>query len=286
MNVRFYFTLSEGGKPYPPAHKPIGPSGIYVNINGTSGHYITRDLEVNEGHSNTRSYGTDATTFPPISDGSDNVPYGYSGNRDQTKPTHPSTSEPIHPSNRWGTLQYKNKTLDKSETSIDAKPNYQNPSKPTYDQGNPPIFTTHSPSRDFDLFAEQSNSPEARTDRPGIELPTVSIGESRKENKNRPKTYGKQKETLDFGGIGEPDVDNYEIEVLDEESWKPRLNFENKTKETNVQSVIMKINKKNDNVEVLDVKLAPWQEGERNSESIIRKKEKKRCCDKKHSFFL
>lgn len=34
------------------------PNGIYVNMNGSTGHYITRDVEINQGHSRTRNYST------------------------------------------------------------------------------------------------------------------------------------------------------------------------------------------------------------------------------------
>ncbi|XP_066599754.1 uncharacterized protein teq isoform X2 [Prorops nasuta] len=37
--------------------KPMYPNGIYVNSNGTRGHFITKELEVNQGHSQTRTSG-------------------------------------------------------------------------------------------------------------------------------------------------------------------------------------------------------------------------------------
>ncbi|XP_046753306.1 uncharacterized protein LOC124403977 isoform X4 [Diprion similis] len=33
------------------------PSGIYVNVNGIQGHYITKEIEINQGHSNAQKYG-------------------------------------------------------------------------------------------------------------------------------------------------------------------------------------------------------------------------------------
>lgn len=32
------------------------PNGIYANINGTRGHFITKEIEVNQGHSKTKTY--------------------------------------------------------------------------------------------------------------------------------------------------------------------------------------------------------------------------------------
>lgn len=34
----------------------INPSGIYANINGTRGHFITKEIEVNQGHSKMKTY--------------------------------------------------------------------------------------------------------------------------------------------------------------------------------------------------------------------------------------
>ncbi|XP_043272593.1 uncharacterized protein [Venturia canescens] len=251
-----------GVKTSPQAPKNSGPPEIYVDLSGSGGYHDPRDVViVNEGHSNTRRYGQETTIVPPNSNVNNNRPYGNSGRWEAENPTYANPHEPVRTSgtpNRWKPMRYKNKTLIESEASI---PNYQSSSKPFSSQETTPIFTTNSPSTDFDSFTEQTNNRGARTN-PWIELPTVSIEENHNENKNRPKNNGKQKETLDFGEIVEPDVDNYEIEVLDKESWTPHLNFENKTKNTNVQSVIMKINKKNDNVEILDVKLSPWREDE------------------------
>lgn len=39
------------------ADKNQYPSGIYVNVNGIKGHYITKEVEIHQGHSNTRQYG-------------------------------------------------------------------------------------------------------------------------------------------------------------------------------------------------------------------------------------
>lgn len=32
------------------------PNGIYVNLNGTRGHFITKEIEIDQGHSKTKTY--------------------------------------------------------------------------------------------------------------------------------------------------------------------------------------------------------------------------------------
>ncbi|XP_076389775.1 uncharacterized protein LOC100879380 isoform X4 [Megachile rotundata] len=36
--------------------KPLYPSNIYVDVNGTRGHFITKEIEINQGHSKARTY--------------------------------------------------------------------------------------------------------------------------------------------------------------------------------------------------------------------------------------
>lgn len=49
-----FFAGVKGGT-YNPS-KPLYPSNIYVDINGTRGHFITKEIEVNQGHSKTKTY--------------------------------------------------------------------------------------------------------------------------------------------------------------------------------------------------------------------------------------
>lgn len=59
----------------------------------------------------------------------------------------------------------------------------------------------------------------------------------------------------------EPEINDYDVDVLDKNVWKPRLVFENKTKTTTISPVIMKISPKNIDVELFNVEAAPFQEG-------------------------
>lgn len=61
--------------------------------------------------------------------------------------------------------------------------------------------------------------------------------------------------------IIESEINNYDVDVLDKNIWKPRLVFENKTKTTTASSVIMKIGPKNTNIELFNIETAPFQEG-------------------------
>lgn len=65
--------------------------------------------------------------------------------------------------------------------------------------------------------------------------------------------------------IIEPEINDYDVDVLDKNVWKPRLVFENKTKTTTASSVVMRIGPKNTDVELFNIETAPFQE----SKSII-----------------
>ncbi|CAK9820681.1 Prss12 [Anthophora plagiata] len=44
--------------------KPPYPSSVYVNVNGTRGHFITKEIEVNQGHSKTKTYSSNDLRIP------------------------------------------------------------------------------------------------------------------------------------------------------------------------------------------------------------------------------
>ena len=208
-----------------------GQRGIYVNINGTKGHYITKDLEILQGHSNTRNE-NENNSSPP----------GWG-----IPPTYPSQYEPIH----------------SNATSVRWKPSYEQTSnKPNYTPVTRRPFATESPESNIQSVPQRPTSRGPRND-PSDEVPTESIEEDYHKKEN--SRDSKADETSSFAEVAEPDPDKYDVDVLDEkESWKPSLAFQNKTKqkEEDDTSVVMSINKrKNVNVEILDVKLAPWHEG-------------------------
>ncbi|XP_018372656.1 PREDICTED: uncharacterized protein LOC108767342 isoform X3 [Trachymyrmex cornetzi] len=62
--------------------------------------------------------------------------------------------------------------------------------------------------------------------------------------------------------IIEPEINDYNVDVLYKNVWKPRLVFENKTKTTTASSVIMKIGPKNTDIELFNIETAPFQEEE------------------------
>ncbi|XP_012537284.2 uncharacterized protein LOC105837243 isoform X2 [Monomorium pharaonis] len=62
--------------------------------------------------------------------------------------------------------------------------------------------------------------------------------------------------------IIEPEINDYDVDVLDKNIWKPRLVFENKTKTTTASSVIMRIGPKNTDLELFNIETAPFQEKE------------------------
>ncbi|XP_018356826.1 PREDICTED: uncharacterized protein LOC108757046 isoform X3 [Trachymyrmex septentrionalis] len=62
--------------------------------------------------------------------------------------------------------------------------------------------------------------------------------------------------------IIESKINDYNVDVLDINVWKPRLVFENKTKTTTASSVIMKIGLKNTDIELFNIETAPFQEKE------------------------
>ena len=61
--------------------------------------------------------------------------------------------------------------------------------------------------------------------------------------------------------IIEPEINDYNVDELDKNIWKPRLVFENKTKTTTASSVIMKISPENTDIELFNIEAAPFQEG-------------------------
>ncbi|XP_039312478.1 uncharacterized protein LOC105203625 isoform X3 [Solenopsis invicta] len=62
--------------------------------------------------------------------------------------------------------------------------------------------------------------------------------------------------------ITEPEINDYDVDVLDKNVWKPRLVFENKTKTTTAPSVIMRISPKNIDLELFNIETAPFHEKE------------------------
>lgn len=60
--------------------------------------------------------------------------------------------------------------------------------------------------------------------------------------------------------IIEPEIHDYDVDVLDKNIWKPRLVFKNKTETTTASSVIMRISPKNTDVELFNIETAPFQE--------------------------
>lgn len=215
----------------------IGPSGIYVNVDGVKGHYITKEIEINQGHSKTTNYGKDSSYTPPEVTNARNNSHGYRPSIGWQMPppdrTYPSEYEPIgsgsNDDRRKPGWRYNPINKTQSETPLHGKPNEKIDRGPRNDKG--------------------------------IELPTVSIEEDYNE-KTDESQVGKEYEKINFAEVVEPDPDKYNVDVLEgKESWKPRVAFENKTKKSNDNSVIMSINKKTTDVEILDVKLSPWHEG-------------------------
>lgn len=60
--------------------------------------------------------------------------------------------------------------------------------------------------------------------------------------------------------VVEPEINDYDVDVLDKNIWKPRLVFENKTEMTTISSVIMRIGPKNSDLELFNSEAAPFQE--------------------------
>ncbi|XP_012249478.1 uncharacterized protein LOC100742970 isoform X2 [Bombus impatiens] len=80
-------------------------------------------------------------------------------------------------------------------------------------------------------------------------LPTVWI-----ENENPPSN--------DYPDIIEPDYEP-DVDVLDDKKvWKPVLVYENKTQATTESTAVMKINKKNSDLDLFNIEAAPFEEKE------------------------
>ncbi|XP_015191626.1 PREDICTED: uncharacterized protein LOC107074585 isoform X1 [Polistes dominula] len=295
--------------------KPLYPYGIYVNSNGIKGHFITKELEINQGHSKTKTYNHNNQHTPF----SFNQTYGSIYTR---TPLHnqETTKSPIIPSNHYP-IQYTPNSVNipqpfdgnftnrffNQSTSKDLKgaANDYSTGKdfhfPVYSTINRSvILSQHDPRRtinrsikqfDFNPLTSENVGTEKIPDvhlKPSknISVPVpqdISENESNTTNPNIPSisiedntdgpeltdtelTIENKTPTSNFNGIvPEDDLDSYEVDVLEDKGdWKPVLVFENKTKPAskNDSSVIMRINKKNTDVDIFNVEVAPYQNEE------------------------
>ncbi|KAI4492325.1 hypothetical protein M0802_009835 [Mischocyttarus mexicanus] len=294
--------------------RPLYPYGIYVDSNGTRGHFITKELEINQGHSKTKTYNHNNQHIPFYS----NLTYGSIYTR---TPLHNQEISKSHiiPSNHYP-VQYTPNSVNipqpsdgnftnhsfNQSTSTDLKGSATHYSTgkdfhPVYSTINRSVIlpqhdyhrTNNRSIKQFDLNpltfenVETENMPEVSlnpskkinlpvskdvtesqisTTDPNI--PSVSI----EDNTDDPEltdiklTFENENPTTIFNGVTpEVDSDLYDVDVLEnKEDWKPVLVFENKTKpaKKNDSSVIMRINKKNTDVDIFNVQVAPYRNDE------------------------
>lgn len=171
-----------------------------MNFNGTRGHYITKDIEIHQGHSNNNF---------------------------------------TRPGNWW--LPTRNKTQEIS-SNIPNNSRIFNRAEPGYIQPNS-TPTWLPPKHEFTWKKPDTN------------VPTVSI-----EENYTPEIHQQTEQTPDKPP-SEIDTNKFDVDVLDiGNSWKPKLVFENKTKNNN-DSVTMKIDTKTTDLDIFNVEFAPWREG-------------------------
>ncbi|KAK2582941.1 hypothetical protein KPH14_009002 [Odynerus spinipes] len=305
------------GSKYPPqvSGKPLYPHGIYVNINGTRGHFITEEVEINQGHSKIKTFNPNDPRIPFSS----NQTYGSVYTRTPLyNQNNPNSS--IVPSNRYP-VEFKPNPVNNSKPFDGNFTNRSfNQSRSTGLQG----VDSHYPSGDsrpvyggaidsainrsitlpelaphrannrsikqsdfFPLTSENvkkkkipdvhSKPSMNRTSRvmhnvtvdenttvdPNV--PTVSIEDSNGSQFNDTK-LSIDDHDLSYGDITDETIgDAFDVDVLeDKEYWKPVLVFENKTatRKKNESSVIMKINKKNTDVDLFNIEVAPHHDEE------------------------
>ncbi|KAL2724827.1 hypothetical protein V1477_018688 [Vespula maculifrons] len=296
--------------------KQFYPYGIYVNYNGTKGHVITKELEINQGHSRTQTYNHNNPQTPF----SFNRTYGSIYTRPPLYNQEASKS-PIVPSNHYP-VRFTPNPVNIPQPSDDDFINHSfNQSRSTDLRG---AASHHSTGKDFHpVFNQAIDStinrsitipqldPHRATNHSikqfdayplisenGIteKMPDVYLKPSKKKSvplsQNIPEN---QSSTTDPSipveyDTGEPqftdtkltfenedstpipnevvyeaDVDPYDVDILEnKETWKPVLVFENKTKTAskNDSSVIMKINKKNTEVDIFNIEVAPYHDEE------------------------
>lgn len=295
--------------------KPFYPYGIYVNYNGTKGHLITKELEINQGHSRTktynpnnqqtpfsfnRTYGSIYTRTPlhnqdiskssivpsnhypvrftpnsvniPQPSDDDSIKHSFNQSRStdlRGAASHHSTGKDFHPVssqaidstiNRSITIPQLNShhAANRSIKQFDAYPLI---SENVITEKIPDVYS--KPSKKKSISVSQ-NIPENQSNTTDPNIPFEYDMVEPQFNDTKLTFENENSTPISNKVVHEADVDPYDVDILEnKETWKPILVFENKTKvaSKNDSSVIMRINKKNTEVDIFNIEVPPYRDG-------------------------
>ncbi|XP_035729650.1 uncharacterized protein LOC118444946 isoform X1 [Vespa mandarinia] len=296
--------------------KPFYPYGIYVNYNGTKGHLITKELEINQGHSRTKTYNPNnqqtpfsfnrtygsiytrtplhnqdiskrpivpsnhypirftpnSVNIPQPSDG-DSIKHSFNQSRStdlRGAASHHSTGKDFHPVssqaidstiNRSITIPQLNshRAANRSIKQFDAYPLI---SENVITEKIPDVYSKPSKKKSISVSQNIPENQNNTTD-PSISFEYDMIEPQFNDTK---LTFENENSTpISNKVVHEADVDPYDVDILEnKDTWKPILVFENKTKvaSKNDSSVIMRINKKNTEVDIFNIEVPPYRDEE------------------------
>lgn len=263
------------------------PSGMHVNVNGIKGHYITKEIEIHQDHSNTRHYtpsissiGT-STSFPIIK-------YDNFDNRESSKRDYDYTHTDSHLRNEfnpnkqwWKPIKYHNTTQDSNvlryfnQSHAIWKPQNNTTFNPS-DSTEPISNHDTNIARDYNVRHDESTTASTMSrkknrskggitlwEKPDTNVPFVSIDETEYDGNDSDEDVALPDEEKIYNINNKHAVSKFDVDVLDKsDKWKPRFADEKKiNKKDEDRSVIMTINKKINDLDHFNVESAPWQEG-------------------------
>ncbi|XP_034936416.1 uncharacterized protein [Chelonus insularis] len=261
-----------GGSEMSPSSTKTYPAGIYVNINGTRGHYIINDVEINQNHSRVQNYSPTGSEYSEeTSSGRTYVPESSMWKPlHQIQPNNNSSDSSNLNRPRWKPIKYHNKTQNSihdhfNQSHVRWKP-----------ENNVNSYTYSSPESIHDPKTDTvSNYNTHHESTPSSEIGTKniqSVGVIRPREKpetifssigNMDSIYYNQENIPQEDNIRETIVNpNFKVDILDRtNSWTPIEVIANKPKKKD-KSVIMKMNKQTLDLDIFNVKSAPWEENE------------------------
>lgn len=225
------------------------PDGIYVNVNGVKGHFITKEIESNQ-------------TRPEIQHPYD-AQKPFHQNRNLNSMLQSSNYYQYHKDFSIVTTAFANICLTVSiltDTDNDYTPFFNSTTSTKTTTTRPSIKPSASSRRVKDLTnTMREKEPHSFRNESRSNLPSFSIKQDDLSSVIDTKLNDASPEFPDIIEHGGVDY----VEVLDEKNqWKPKLIFENKTETTSAApSVIMRIVPKKTDVELFNIEAAPFKKG-------------------------
>lgn len=252
------------------------PGGVNVISDGIKGHYITREIEINQGHSNTRKYGNQngSNALDKSNIGRTPAPHGKSvvessGTMSMNQSNTQSLDHKFH-SKVFGTFMNNNsRSTNKTYNSLSvgtnnyfmpiARNNSKEKTTPVSDSKNKLGETPLEPCLpvDYELIncLHKNDLTENGKDYHTTDKNTPYIQTAFENDENQWKKLNEtnvESTTLKSATPAREDATPKDIQH-DKSYKKPKLIFENKTKEASKSSVVMKIPRGNINLDLFAV---------------------------------